>query len=144
MIREWLWQRPYTTLELQHLPGATIEPLPEGAGQGVEGIEIGKDSQRFSICPNKSKSFLKAIILLFSIIYSLGACTGTFYLVRYRYLLSRLNTIVALLSSNKVLCTVIHLNRLRWLVEIDFYYLWTTLNKKFWLLDLLIVSEVLR
>ena len=76
MSREWLWQRPYTTLELQHRPGATNEPLPEGAGQRVEGIEIGKDSQRLSIFPNKSKSFLKPIILLFIIIYSLGACKG--------------------------------------------------------------------
>jgi hypothetical protein len=75
MSREWLWQRPYTTLELQHRPGATTEPLPEREGQGVEGVEIGMDSQRFSIFPNKSSSFLKPIILLF-FIYSLGACTG--------------------------------------------------------------------
>ena len=24
-IREWLWQRPYTTIELQHIPGAKLQ-----------------------------------------------------------------------------------------------------------------------
>ena len=24
-IREWLWQRPYTTLELQHVPGTKLQ-----------------------------------------------------------------------------------------------------------------------
>ncbi len=66
----------------------------------------------------------------------------TFYKVPY--LPTRLHTTVALLSSNKVLFTVIHLNRLRWLVEIDFYYLWTTSNKIFWLLYVLVVIEVLK
>ncbi len=37
MIREWLWQRPYTTLELQYLPGDTVEPLPDGVGQEWRG-----------------------------------------------------------------------------------------------------------
>ena len=46
-VREWLWQRPYTTLELQHRPGASLQPLPEdeeGAddSEGVEAVELGK------------------------------------------------------------------------------------------------------
>ena len=24
-IREWLWQRPYTTIELQHIPDAKLQ-----------------------------------------------------------------------------------------------------------------------
>jgi hypothetical protein len=72
LSREWLWQRPYTTLELQHLPGATIEPLPEGAGQGVEGIEIGRDRLCFSTFPNKTTSFLQRIILRFFIFFIFG------------------------------------------------------------------------
>jgi hypothetical protein len=37
MHREWLWQRPYITLELQHRPSATTETLREGVGQGWRG-----------------------------------------------------------------------------------------------------------
>jgi predicted enzyme related to lactoylglutathione lyase len=32
--REWLWKRPYTTLEFQQIPGADIRPTP--AFQGLE------------------------------------------------------------------------------------------------------------
>ena len=38
-IREWVWKRPYTTLELQHIPGAQLEPL-EDQGIGVECVEL--------------------------------------------------------------------------------------------------------
>merc|ERR1711936_391310 len=38
-IREWLWQRPYTTLELQHKPGSEIKKMVE-VGMGVECIEM--------------------------------------------------------------------------------------------------------
>jgi len=37
--REWLWQRPYTTLEIQHKPGAELIGLSR-EGQGVAGFEI--------------------------------------------------------------------------------------------------------
>ena len=38
-IREWLWQRPYTTLELQHKPGSEIRKMVD-EGLGVECIEM--------------------------------------------------------------------------------------------------------
>ena len=41
--REWLWQRPYTTLEIQHRPGATPCIPMDQQGQGVSHImmEVG-------------------------------------------------------------------------------------------------------
>ncbi|MEM7044079.1 MAG: VOC family protein, partial [Pseudomonadota bacterium] len=39
--REWLWQRPYTTLELQHVSGATGPfALPAAEEPGFAGIAI--------------------------------------------------------------------------------------------------------
>ncbi|MGI9506983.1 MAG: VOC family protein [Geminicoccaceae bacterium] len=39
--REWLWQRPYTTLELQHFPGADqVFMLPSDGAPGFAGIAI--------------------------------------------------------------------------------------------------------
>ncbi|WP_170336848.1 VOC family protein [Ruegeria arenilitoris] len=36
--REWLWKRPYTTLELQHLPEARFASVPEYRGIEVQGL----------------------------------------------------------------------------------------------------------
>lgn len=36
--REWLWKRPYTTLEFQHLAGAQFAPVPDYQGIEVEGL----------------------------------------------------------------------------------------------------------
>lgn len=36
--REWLWKRPYTTLEFQHVPGAQFAPVPDYLGIEVEGL----------------------------------------------------------------------------------------------------------
>ncbi|WP_420585950.1 VOC family protein [Ruegeria sp.] len=41
--REWLWKRPYTTLEFQHLAGAQFAPAPDYRGLEVQGL---KDSLR--------------------------------------------------------------------------------------------------
>ena len=38
-IREWVWKRPYTTLELQHIPGVQLEPMDD-KGVGVHCVEI--------------------------------------------------------------------------------------------------------
>lgn len=38
-IREWLWQRPYTTLELQHVAGSNFEGMKEN-DLGVDSIEM--------------------------------------------------------------------------------------------------------
>jgi len=37
--REWLWQRPYTTLEIQHRPGQPCLPL-DTVGEGVDHITM--------------------------------------------------------------------------------------------------------
>ncbi|MEX0327499.1 MAG: VOC family protein [Ruegeria sp.] len=36
--REWLWKRPYTTLEFQHVDGAKFAPVPDYQGIEVEGL----------------------------------------------------------------------------------------------------------
>lgn len=36
--REWLWQRPYTTLEFQDLEAASIVPTPDYRGLEIEGL----------------------------------------------------------------------------------------------------------
>ncbi|MGV6804385.1 MAG: VOC family protein [Ruegeria sp.] len=36
--REWLWKRPYTTLEYQHIPDAVITRSPDFLGIDVEGL----------------------------------------------------------------------------------------------------------
>lgn len=36
--REWLWKRPYTTLEFQHLAGAQFAPSPDYRGVEVQGL----------------------------------------------------------------------------------------------------------
>lgn len=36
--REWLWKRPYTILEYQHIPDARIVPAPDFLGIEVEGL----------------------------------------------------------------------------------------------------------
>ncbi|MCU9836205.1 VOC family protein [Ruegeria sp. WL0004] len=36
--REWLWKRPYTLIEFQHVEGAEFTPVPALAGIGVEGL----------------------------------------------------------------------------------------------------------
>ena len=36
--REWLWKRPYTTLEFQHLAGVEFAPVPDYLGLEVEGL----------------------------------------------------------------------------------------------------------
>ncbi|WP_170763419.1 VOC family protein [Ruegeria lacuscaerulensis] len=36
--REWLWKRPYTTLEFQHLAGAQFAPVPDYRGLEVQGL----------------------------------------------------------------------------------------------------------
>lgn len=36
--RKWLWKRPYTTLEFQHIPGAQIVPSPDFQGIDVAGL----------------------------------------------------------------------------------------------------------
>ena len=38
-IREWLWQRPYTTLELQHVAGSNFGGMKEN-DLGVDSIEM--------------------------------------------------------------------------------------------------------
>ena len=52
-IREWVWKRPFTTLELQHIPGAQLEPL-ENQGVGVHCVE-------FEISPNAVKDICDAL-----------------------------------------------------------------------------------
>ncbi|MEX0306156.1 MAG: VOC family protein [Ruegeria sp.] len=37
--REWLWKRPYTTLEFQHIPNARFAPVPDYSGIEVVGLE---------------------------------------------------------------------------------------------------------
>ena len=37
--REWLWQRPYTLLEIQAKPGADIGPI-ESRGEGVQHLQL--------------------------------------------------------------------------------------------------------
>ncbi len=37
--REWLWKRPYTTLEFQHIAGAQFAPVPDYLGIEIEGLE---------------------------------------------------------------------------------------------------------
>ncbi len=36
--REWLWRRPYTTLEFQHIAGAQFAPVPDYLGIEIEGL----------------------------------------------------------------------------------------------------------
>ncbi|WP_170517080.1 VOC family protein [Ruegeria atlantica] len=36
--REWLWKRPYTTLEFQHIAGAQFAPVPDYRGLVVQGL----------------------------------------------------------------------------------------------------------
>ena len=36
--REWLWKRPYTTLEFQHIADAQFAPVPDYLGIEVEGL----------------------------------------------------------------------------------------------------------
>lgn len=36
--REWLWKRPFTTLEFQHLQGAQFAPAPDYRGLEVQGL----------------------------------------------------------------------------------------------------------
>lgn len=36
--REWLWQRPYTTLEFQNIERASIVPTPDFQGLEIEGL----------------------------------------------------------------------------------------------------------
>lgn len=36
--REWLWKRPYSTLEFQHIQGAQFAPVPDYQGLEVEGL----------------------------------------------------------------------------------------------------------
>lgn len=36
--REWVWKRPYTTLEFQHVPGMAPVPVPDYRGIEVEGL----------------------------------------------------------------------------------------------------------
>ncbi len=36
--REWLWKRPYTTLEFQHVQGAQFAPVPDYRGLELEGL----------------------------------------------------------------------------------------------------------
>ncbi|WP_050604921.1 VOC family protein [Ruegeria sp. 6PALISEP08] len=36
--REWLWKRPYTTLEFQHVAGAQFAPVPDYQGIEIEGM----------------------------------------------------------------------------------------------------------
>lgn len=43
--REWLWKRPYTTLEFQHIEGARFVPSPDYRGLVIEGLnESGEDA----------------------------------------------------------------------------------------------------
>jgi len=37
--REWLWKRPYTTLEFQHVAGAQFAPVPDYLGLEFQGID---------------------------------------------------------------------------------------------------------
>lgn len=37
--REWLWKRPYTTLEFQHVQGAQFAPAPDYKGLEFEGLD---------------------------------------------------------------------------------------------------------
>lgn len=39
--REWLWKRPYTTLEFQHIEGATFAPVPDFLGIEIGGCNDG-------------------------------------------------------------------------------------------------------
>ncbi len=36
--REWLWKRPYTTLEFQHIADASFVPVPDYEGLEIEGL----------------------------------------------------------------------------------------------------------
>ena len=47
--RPWLWQRPYTTLELQHLtkPGSSVRPAPAGT-TGYASLLIADDTSRIT------------------------------------------------------------------------------------------------
>ena len=46
--REWLWQRPYTTLEVQYKPGASpCTPMTED-GEGVDHILVGVGEEAYN------------------------------------------------------------------------------------------------
>ena len=64
-IREWLWQRPYTTLELQHVSGNTLKAMSD-TDIGVDCIEItitddgireNLASAGYTIIPKDEKSY---------------------------------------------------------------------------------------
>lgn len=38
--RAWLWKRPYTTLEFQHVAGQVFDPVPSLIGLEVEGLPV--------------------------------------------------------------------------------------------------------
>ena len=40
--REWLWRRPYTTLEFQHVTDAVFLPVPDYLGIEIEGLETAR------------------------------------------------------------------------------------------------------
>lgn len=44
--REWLWQRKYTAIELQHRPGAEITPL-QTSGERVRGVDFSVNTDVF-------------------------------------------------------------------------------------------------
>jgi len=50
--REWLWARPYTLLEFQHLEGRSDTLLPTGGGAGPTAIlcEVGDQRRTVSLC----------------------------------------------------------------------------------------------
>lgn len=50
--REWLWKRPYTTLEFQHIADAVFAPVPDFLGLEIEGLDRArKDTQGTPLIP---------------------------------------------------------------------------------------------
>ncbi len=50
--REWLWKRPYTTLEFQHIPGARFAPTPDYRGLEIQGLaRAAKDAHGGPLLP---------------------------------------------------------------------------------------------
>ncbi|GGH27785.1 hypothetical protein SAMN05444007_104136 [Cribrihabitans marinus] len=52
--RGWLWQRPYTTLEFQHVPGAEFAAVPDLRGIEIDGLRAPqKDAAGTALIPTR-------------------------------------------------------------------------------------------
>ena len=59
--REWLWQRPYTTLEIQCRPGQPCVPMQKD-GEGVDHITMEVDDYEDSVFSFEDPDGVKLLI----------------------------------------------------------------------------------